>query len=156
MAEKSNLRAVGVFVIAWVVIALAINACAWVEGTIDDFGWIRHSHDTPVWIGGDWLTGEYRACKMPLMPNHSLPASAHLICGQDFKEDLDDPWPQDFVGSIPNHDLYELMGSKWDAAEHYFHVLPVMYWGRIDRNSQMTFSWRCQKETSGLTCYALN
>jgi hypothetical protein len=27
-------------------------------------GWIPHGHDTPVWIAGDWMVGEYRDCEM--------------------------------------------------------------------------------------------
>src|ERR1035437_5466914 len=32
--------------------------------TFDNAGWIPHSHDTPVWVAGDWIVGEYRDCGM--------------------------------------------------------------------------------------------
>jgi hypothetical protein len=149
-------------ILSFVVPAIFIAACLFapeiyrsVERAIDNSGWIEHSHDTPIWIGGEWLTGEYRICKMPLMPGHSLPSSAHLICGQNYVQDAD-LWPVDFIGSIPDHDFYELMGSNWAALEQHFHVLPVRYWGRINRTGQLMYSWRCQKEASGLDCKALN
>ena len=145
-------------VMAWMIVVVWIvfwlTASFWV-GMVDDSGWIPHSHDTPVWIGGEWLTGEYRVCKMPLMPRHNLPSSAHLLCGQIYDQDVD-AWPVDFIGSIPNHDFYELMGSNWAAVDQYFHVLPVKYWGRIDRTGRLNFSWRCQRQESGLVCDAIN
>jgi hypothetical protein len=141
---------------------LLILACLWLRTghwntyrLLDGYGWIEHSHDTPIWIGGEWLTGEYRICKMPLMPGHSLPSSAHLLCGQRFEQETDS-WPVDFIGSVPDHDFYELMGANWDAVEQHFHVLPVRYWGRINRTGQLMFSWRCQKQASGLVCDAIN
>jgi len=140
------------FVTFWVTLPF------WAHGakrTLDNSGWIPHSHDTPVWIGGEWLTGEYRTCKMPLMLGHSLPSSAHLLCGQIYDQDVD-AWPVDFIGSIPNHDFYELMGSNWAAVDQYFHVLPVKYWGRIDRTGRLNFSWRCQRQESGIVCDAIN
>jgi hypothetical protein len=141
---------------------LLILACLWLRTgrwntyrLLDSYGWIEHSHDTPIWIGGEWLTGEYRICKMPLMPGHSLPSSAHLLCGKNFEQEADS-WPTDFIASIPDHDFYELMGANWEAVEQHFHVLPVRYWGRIDRTGQLMFSWRCQRQASGLVCDAIN
>jgi len=48
----------------------------WGYGSLNENGWIEHAHDTPVWIKGEWLVGEYRLCRMPLMPNQALPDSA--------------------------------------------------------------------------------
>ena len=126
-----------------------------VKRSLDNSGWLEHSHDTPIWIGGEWLTGEYRICKMPLMPGHNLPSSAHLLCGQNSEQGAD-LWPVDFIASIPDHDFYELMSANWGAVEQHFHVLPVRYWGRIDRTGQLMFSWRCQRQARGLECKALN
>jgi hypothetical protein len=143
---------------AWMVVVVWVGfwltASFWV-GMVDDSGWIPHSHDTPVWIGGDWLTGEYRVCEMPLIPKHRLPSSAHLLCGENVKQD-ENSWPVDFVSAISDHEFYELMGANWDAVEQHFHVLPVRYWGRIDRRGKSIFSWRCQKQASELECKALN
>jgi hypothetical protein len=95
---------------------------------LDTRGWIEHEHDTSVWIHGEWLIDEYRVCEMPGKVWGELPGSAHLLCRSG--------GPQ--------------------AIEGKFHVLPVRYWGRIDRTGQTSFSWRCQKEASGLVCKALN
>lgn len=127
-----------------------------IRGAVDDSGLIQHSYDTPVWIGGDWLTGEYRVCQMPLLPTKSLPTSAHLLCGQTGK-DVVDEWPVEFMEDISNHDFYGLMGATWSPSlEQHFHVLPVRYWGRIDRTGQLMFSWRCQRRASALECKAIN
>ena len=95
---------------------------------MDEHGWIEHEHDTPVWIQGEWLPDEYRACEMSGKLWGDLPEHAHLLCG------IGDP----------------------KAIEGKFHILPVHYWGRIDRTDQTDFSWRCQKESIGLVCKALN
>jgi len=156
--KKSDFTDVMARIMALAFIAFWVTLPFWLDEAkinLDESGWIPHSHDTPVWIAGDWLTGEYRICKMPLMPKHSLPSSAHLICGENIEQDANS-WPTDFIASIPDHDFYELMGSKWDTVEQRFHVLPVRYWGRIDRKGQLMLSWRCQREASGLECKALN
>lgn len=94
----------------------------------DYYGWIEHDHDTPVWIQGDWMRDEYRICEMPGKLFGDLPEHAHLLCG------IGDP----------------------KAIQGEFHLLPVKYWGRIDRTDSPTYSWRCQKEFIGLVCKALN
>lgn len=163
--SRSKVEVVG-RILAVVAIVIWVVACGFekeiynaAKGSLDDSGWIEHSHDTPIWIGGDWMVGEYRVCQMPVMWNLTLPHSIHLICGQDFKPDLEQPWPPDFQNSISSHDLYELIDGHWDAVDHVFHVLPVKYWGRIDRKrteDQVTFAWRCQREANELECKAIN
>lgn len=32
--------------------------------SLDTSGWIKHNRDTPIWIKGDWMIGEYRNCQM--------------------------------------------------------------------------------------------
>jgi hypothetical protein len=127
-------------------------------GWLDGEGWIEHNHDTPVWIKGEWLAGEYRLCRMPLSPNQSLPLSAHLLCGQSGVDTLKDEnaWPTDFVGSISDHEFFMLMAGQWSDVEQHFHVLPVNYWGKINRSNRTMFSWRCQRNGDSLTCKALN
>ncbi len=142
------------------IIAVVLFLCAKsiygvIEGAVDDSGWVEHSRDTPVWISGEWMTGEYRVCKMPLMPRKTLPSSAHLLCGVNYAAD-EESWPVDFINSISEHGFNGLMGSKWDAVEQYFHVLPVKFWGRIDRGDRTSFSWRCQRKQSEIECKALN
>jgi len=43
--------------------------------SLDESGWITHDHDTPTWIQGDWLQGEYRTCDMPVRV-------VRLFCGR--------------------------------------------------------------------------
>ena len=130
----------------------------WGYGSLNENGWIEHAHDTPVWIKGEWLVGEYRLCRMPLMPNQALPDSAHLLCGQGDIEALKDEneWPTDFVGSVSEHEFITLMAGRWSDVEQHFHVLPVDYWGRIDRSDRVMFSWRCQRNSNSLTCRAID
>jgi hypothetical protein len=131
-----------------------------VESVVDDSGWVEHSHDTPVWIGGDWLTGEYRICQMSGPIYGKLPNAAHLLCG--IESNIPDfAWPQDFVKALSPQEFDSIFYQQitdWTSADHYFHVLPVEYWGRIDRNksNESAYSWRCQKQTSGLECKAIN
>ena len=51
--------AVGLFVVG-LIVALVVDGYQ----SLDNSGWITHDHDTPVWIQGDWLVGEYRDCQM--------------------------------------------------------------------------------------------
>jgi hypothetical protein len=127
-------------------------------GWLNSVGWIEHSHDTPIWIKGEWLVGEYRVCEMVRLPQQELPATAHLLCGQGENTTLDDlnPWTPGFVGSLSDHEFYGLMGGQWSAVEEHFHVIPVNYWGRIDRSDRKdVFFWRCQRNSDSLTCKAL-
>jgi hypothetical protein len=125
---------------------------------LDDYGWIEHDHETPVWIKGEWLAGEYRVCQMPLLPRQQLPDSAHLLCGQGEGENVKDKdaWSPDFIGSVPDHEFLGLMAGKWLAVETHFHILSVNYWGEIDRSDRTMFSWRCQRNSDSLTCKAMN
>lgn len=49
---------------------------------LDGYGWVEHDHDTPVWIQGEWLAGEYRICQMPGPVWGELPTYAYLLCGK--------------------------------------------------------------------------
>lgn len=123
---------------------------------IDDYGWIEHDQDTPVWIKGEWLAGEYRVCQIPLVPEQPLPDSAHLLCGQSEVLMEEDLWSPDFIRGLSDLEFAELMAGRWSALDQHFHVLPVHYWGRIDRSDRKMFSWRCQRNSDSLTCKALN
>jgi len=139
----------------WIIVSLETSD--WnTYRVLDDYGWIEHDHDTPVWIKGEWLAGEYRVCQMPLVPWQPLPDSAHLLCAQRHIEMDEDAWPPDFIDSISEIEFVELVAGKWSPLEHHFHILPVNYWGRINRSDRTMFSWRCQRTTNGLECKALN
>ena len=126
---------------------------------LDESGWAEHNHETPVWIEGEWLTGEYRMCQMPGPLWGELPANAHLLCGKGLQNADDGVWPAAFRYGLSVPEFNSVFGNgHWNLVEQYFHVLPVQYWGRVDRTERgrTTFSWSCQKKESGLECKALN
>jgi hypothetical protein len=55
----------------------------------NDAGWIMHDHDTPVWMDGNWLVGEFRYCQMltttprfgGTMPAGIRPDLPRMFCG---------------------------------------------------------------------------
>ena len=128
----------------------------WGHGWLNEQGWIEHGHDTPVWIQGEWLVGEYRVCEMPGHLWGELPDSAHLLCGRGDPQAVDGVWPAEFRNSLSDQESIALQNGHWDGTEQHFHVLPVTYWGRIDRTDRTGFSWRCQRNSESLTCKALN
>jgi hypothetical protein len=110
---------------------------------LDKTGWISHDHDTPVWIQGNWMIGEYRVCELAesSASAEKTPAKVpSLFCGKTDHGYVD--W---MVEGYIHH----------SAGPGVFHVLPVTYWGRIDRQDVAT-SWRCQRNERSLTCKALN
>lgn len=123
---------------------------------LDDSGWIEHSHDTPVWIEGDWLSGEYRVCEMPGYLWGRLPETAHLLCSSGDPRAEEGIWFSGFRDSLSTEEYNQVSSGSWSGLEHHFHILPVKYWGRIDRRDRTGFSWRCQKETDALECKAIN
>ena len=121
-------------------------------------GWIPHDHDTPVWIQGNWLVGEYRKCDMPAR-------TTRLFCGEDavagksivgFTDSVSD----DDAASAFEAAMTRNPQTNWTLLEKYFHVLPVRYFGRLERPERDTerdiLSWRCQRNSDSLTCKALN
>ena len=75
--------------LGFVFIAIWVTSPFWIprvynsaKRNLDIFGWIPHSHDTPIWIGGEWLTGEYRICEMPGYPWGGLPESGPFAVQQ--------------------------------------------------------------------------
>lgn len=123
---------------------------------LDDSGWIPHSHDTPVWIGGDWLTGEFRVCEMPGYLWGRLPANAHLLCSSGDPRGVEGVWPAEFRTSLSTEESNQVASGSWDGLERHFHVLPIKYWGKIDRKDRLIFPWSCQRQSSGLKCWAIN
>ena len=157
--------------IAWAVgIVLTVSiAVAFYQG-LDASGWIPHDHQTPVWIHGDWMVGEYRACQ--LRTTTSFPGNRSLglpgiVLSQQARAEL----PRLFCGGEGGDGItqFQLAMPSFDAAtesvwgeqdwrwfDDYFHVLPVRYNGRIERPDKWEDSWRCQRNTASLTCWALN
>ncbi len=150
-------------ILGFVFITVWVTTVFWVpriynstKRTLDNSGWIVHSHDTPIWIGGEWLTGEYRICEMPGYLWGGLPESAHLLCSSGDPRAVEGVWPAEFRESLSSDEAYRIDMGLWYGLERHFHILPVKYWGRIDRTDRTGFSWRCQKQASGLECKALN
>lgn len=137
-------------------------------------------HDTPVWIQGDWLVGEYRVCQMrtkTVPPQQkeldSLNKLPRLFCGVDsnglfdFQRQTSPVSPQSDIKAPPNGSMY-LFTVTADAFDSYFHILPVEYFGSIqpspdkdfiydyDRTDKWVISWRCQRNSNSLTCKAVD
>jgi hypothetical protein len=165
------------------------------EGFVS-MGWITPSHDTPVWIQGDWMVGEYRDCGMlTTTPPQGVTLSPQvraqlprLFCGEptesaaDFvrnfvsdprlgqqlgqlgsKGSMDSPaeFAHQFLSgsdllSFSNATNALFYGGDWSVFDNKFHVLPVLYHGRIDRSDAVFVSWRCQRMSESLECKALN
>jgi len=98
---------------------------------MDEGGWWLHSHDTPTYINGNWMVGEYRECTMGYQQT-SFQLS--LDCQQRGPMDK---WNQ----------LFDGVSS---------HVIPIKYHGKIERPDRSLFQWRCQRNESSATCWALN
>jgi hypothetical protein len=137
-------------------------------------GFASHQHDTPIWIQGDWMVGEYRNCQMrtKTVPTQrkdldSLGKLPRLFCGEDAAGLFDFqrataavPPPPD-TQAPPEGTMY-LFSVTGDGLEQDFHVMPVRYYGRIDRTDKWVISWRCQRlnmgvlESASLECKALD
>ena len=130
-------------------------------GWFDEQGWIGHNHDTPVWIKGDWIVGEYRNCGMrtttpPVGIVLSQEAQAELprlFCGKNWKGE----GVSEFEIAMPDPAAATnaIFGQgDWSALDSNFHILPVRYHGRIDRPDAVFVSWRCQRLSESLECKA--
>ena len=126
-------------------------------------GWISHNHDTPVWIAGDWIVGEYRDCGMlTTTPPAGITLSEarqaelpRMFCGKNWEGQ----GVAEFETAMPNPDdaTNTILGrGDWSTFNSFFHVLPVQYYGRTDRPDSVFISWRCQRQSGSLTCKALN
>jgi hypothetical protein len=123
-----------------IAILLVIGFVVWGMGAvIDDAGRVPHNHDTPVVIRHEWLVGEYRKCMMVTTtpPVQDMKYSAaqlselpKLYCTDDI---LDTVTPREDIRA---------------------HLLPVKYWGRIDRPDSWLIEWRCQRKEESLLCWA--
>lgn len=154
---KQAVLMIGLVILMLILGNLAYAGFGWGYGWLDEQGWIEHSHYTPVWIEGEWLMGEYRMCQMPGPLWGKLPDYAHLLCGKGLQNAEDGIWPATFRYSLSVPEFNSIFGAgRWNLVERYFHVLPVQYWGKIDRSDRTTFSWSCQKQENGLKCEALN
>jgi hypothetical protein len=155
--------AVGLFAVGFIV-ALVVDGYQ----SLDNSGWITHDHDTPVWIQGDWLVGEYRDCQMrtKTVPAQrkdldSLNELPRLFCAEDANGVFDFQRATALVSPPPDIQVppsgamyfFTVTGRELD---HEFHIMPVRYYGRIDRQDKWVVSWNCQRKSESLECKALN
>jgi hypothetical protein len=131
---------------------------------LDGDGWIPHDHDTPVWIHGNWMVGEYRDCVMHTAGFVGLKPEVRaelprLLCGDRGTAGSEPEFLDEFHYDDP-HTLAAmdavLYGGDWREFDNMFHVLPVLYHGRIDRQAVPTIEWRCQRLSASLECKAVN
>jgi hypothetical protein len=150
-----------------VIVLIVVGWCIAGFNSLTESGWIQHSQETPVWIQGDWLVGEYRECQMrtkTVPPQQkdldSLEKLPRLFCASDANGLYDfqrvaasDPPPPD---AAPKPGWIYYIGVTGTEFDHYFHIMPIHYYGRIDREDKWVISWRCQRASESLTCKALN
>jgi hypothetical protein len=146
----------GVLILVWF---LAHAADTW----LDSIGWATHDHDTPVWIHGDWMVGEYRDCGMRtttpfagiVQSQEARAELPRLFCGKNWAAE----GVAEFETAMPDPDaaVNAILGKgDWGALDNSFHILPVIYHGQIDRPDAVFVSWRCQRLSESLVCKALN
>jgi hypothetical protein len=149
-------RILGILALVWIV---AHVANTW----LDSIGWVTHDHDTPVWIHGDWMVGEYRDCGMRtttpfagiVQSQEARAELPRLFCGKNWA----DEGVSEFEIAMPDPGaaVNAVIGKGgWVALDNNFHVLPVLYHGRIDRPDAVFVSWRCQRLSASLECKAVN
>jgi len=121
-------------------------------------GWIPHRLDTFVWIQGDWQVGEYRSCQL-LMP------TSRLFCAS-WEGVRNGGSLSEFISQVSNDDftvafhtaMIKSTESEWTSLGKYFHVLPVIYHGRIQRSDRerVVMPFVCLRRDDALTCNAQN
>lgn len=165
------LKTVAWLLAAGFVIAIAVS----IYESLDNSGWITHSQDTPVWIQGNWMIGEYRDCQMrtkTVPPERkdldSLDKLPRLFCADDGNGLFDfqttvatSVAPPSDIKAPPVGYMY-FVGVTAHDVDHAFHVMPVRYRGRIDRTDKWVITWRCQRlsmgflESTAIECKALD
>lgn len=118
------------------------------------------THDTPVWIHGDWMVGEYRNCEMLTTPQGAklkpevqaeLP---RLFCGDRGVGKGGAEFLNEFRSdSQASHSAADalLNWGDWSEFDSMFHVFPVRYHGRI-HGAVPNIEWSCQRLSTSLEC----
>lgn len=100
------------------------------NGGLDKTGWISHDHNTPVWIQGNGIIGEYRTCQMrtaePLarksllhLSQESLAKLPRLFCGTGTEGLID----FEIAKSTDSNDGLAAENDDWaEVSDKYFHV----------------------------------
>ena len=143
-----------------------VASAIWIYGwkALDRLGWISHDRDTPVWIGGDWMIGEYRKCQMRL---EATPGTIEieqreeqptLYCGEHANGVAE--YEAARARETPRGEDIEVSGKMKatpDAKagdEHGFHVMPVQFFSRTENLEKAPLAWRCRRNSDSLTCKA--
>jgi len=116
-------------------VVLVVVVVISVYDVLNRSGLIRHSGEAEISTEDEWAVGEYRTCTSLLV--QGIPTN---FLGQD--------------GSQPH-----LSCSYDDVPNSPHHAWTVHYWGRVERQEIRDIrvvSWKCQKRSDGLTCWARN
>ena len=120
---------------------------------LDKYGWIPREHDTPTWIGGDWMVGEYREC--------DLLTTTPVVEGNTYSKDDLLHLPRLYCGRAEGG-FFEYAGQRegtdvsWDAIGKDFHTFSVKYWGMLERPDRWKDARRCKRLSETIECKALN
>jgi hypothetical protein len=84
-----------------------------------------------------------------------------IVAGQNYSSEELEHLPKLFCGDVAGSfnqyaDAFKGTDTSWAAVSKDFHILPVKYFGRIERPDKWKISWRCQRNSESLTCKALN
>jgi len=120
---------------------------------LDKAGWISRDHDTPTWIEGDWMVGEYRDC--------DLLTTTPVVVGSNYSKDELLHLPRLYCGRTEGGFFKyagEFQGTNvsWKAVGKSFHTFSVKYWGRLERPTRWKDAWRCKRLGESIECKALN
>lgn len=98
------------------------------------------------------MVGEYRDCDML--------TTTIVGKGQHYSSEESENFPRLFcaevAGGFNRYVAFRGDDISWAAVGKDFHILPVKYFGRLERPDKVFISWRCQRNSNSLTCKALN
>lgn len=120
---------------------------------LDKTGWISRDHDTPVWIEGNWMVGEYRDCDLIT----TTPAGEGYTYTKEQLSHLPRLYCGQATGGFWTYSTYSTgVDDGWDARGKDFHTFSVKYWGRLERPDRWKDAWRCKHLGESIECKALN
>lgn len=130
--------------------------------------WTAHDLDTRVWIGGEWLVGEFRYCQMQTGFGRGSEENRNFVenlprlyCGE---EEADTPkFETDTASVLTSPDSSTAPGgvsppidSALGPDSHRFHLMRVHFVGRIERSNQPLALWRCKRSSDSLDCMSIH
>jgi hypothetical protein len=98
---------------------------------LDEVGWIPHHHDTPVFISGAWMIGEFLTCEMQAVTlDRGATYDYFLDCAG--REGKPHRLPIRYWGRLERDDV-----------------------GRLEKHQRLG-KWQCQRTEDSLICKALD